>query len=258
MKNILYAAFSCFLLSLLSSSSSGQSCTPNSDTVSGIKPDTLAIAYANIPYEEIIYFRLPADTVVDYVIGQDTFPLHICIDSLTIDSVQGLPDGFIYGCNVPWCSVPGGGNGCAFITGTATQGQIGIYPLDVFVTVYTNDCYTFALPPQSDTVSIYYLQVDQGLGMEEAQTTNDFSLGACFPNPVSAIASVPYFLQKTGELNISILNLDGRICFQKRISGKPGYHAEPLDVSGLNEGSYFIRLEYAGRSLFTKLQVLKN
>jgi hypothetical protein len=254
MKNIFYVAYMSFLLSLISFVSNGQSCTPNNDTVSGIEPDTLAIAYANVPYEEIIYFRLPPDTIVPII---DTFLALICIDSLTIDSVHGLPDGFTFGCNVPWCSVLGGGNGCASITGTATQGQGGFYPLEVFVTIYTNDCYTFALPPQYDTVTFYYLEVEEGLGMGDASPANDFSLGTSFPNPVSDIANIPYFLQKAGDLNISILNLDGRICFQKNISEKPGYHVQPIDVSGLNEGSYFIRLEYAGRNLFSKLVVLK-
>lgn len=249
---------SVFFLSIFSIClfANGQACTPNNDTVSGITPDTLAVAYLNIPYEEIIYFRLPPDTNVAFIIGQDTVLVHVCIDSLTIDSVQGLPEGFSYACNMPWCSVHGGGNGCASISGT-TQSP-GIYPLNVFVTIYTNDCYGFALPPTVDTVTIYYIDVQEPSGMTDFAPENVFSLGKIFPNPVRSEVSVPYYLPVSGEALIFISNLEGITCFQKSFLAKHGYNIGEVDISMFPEGFYLVRVEYKGSSLFSKMQVIKK
>ncbi|HYV93999.1 MAG TPA: T9SS type A sorting domain-containing protein [Chitinophagales bacterium] len=258
MKHILRTAI--FSLSLFSISffANGQACTPNNDTVSGIEPDTLAIAFVNTPYEEIIYFRLPADTVVEFINGPDTFLLPICIDSLTIDSVQGLPEGFSYSCNVPWCSVLGGGNGCASISGI-TQ-STGIYPLNVFVTIYVNDCDSipFALPAQVDTITFYYIDVQEPSGMADFAIENVFSLGKIFPNPTMSDVTIPFYLPASGSISIAVLDLEGRICFEKSLEGKQGFNIEMLDVSLLNEGAYFVQLKNDGNNLYSRIQVLKN
>ena len=81
-----------------------QPCIPNTDTIPGIEPDTLAVAFVGVPYNEAIYYYMPEDTFVLF----GTSLVHLYIDSLTIDSVHGLPPGFTYACNNSWCSVPGG------------------------------------------------------------------------------------------------------------------------------------------------------
>jgi len=255
MKHFFQTLIFTLILFSISFFTNGQ-CVPNNDTVSGIEPDTLAIAYVNIPYEEIIYFRLPHDTIVAYIIGPDTFLLHVCIDSLTIDSVQGLPEGFSYSCNVPWCSVHGGGNGCASLSGT-TQ-STGIYPLNVFITIYTDDCYGFSLPPQVDTVTFYSIVVEEPSGSNEFSVKNDFSLGEIFPNPATNEANIPFYLSSSETVLISVLDLQGRFCFEKAFNGKRGYNLEALDVSMLNEGTYFIQVKSDLGNLFSKIQVRKN
>src|SRR5207248_3316516 len=140
--------------------------------------------------------------------------------------------GFSYSCNVPWCSVHGGGNGCASLSGT-TQ-STGIYPLDVFITIYTNDCYGFSLPPQVDTVTFYYIDVEEPSGINDFAVNNDFSLGKIFPNPVSNEVTIPFYLPSNETVSISVLDLEGRICFEKNLDGKPGHNKEPLDLSLLN------------------------
>ena len=233
-----------------------QSCIPNNDTVAGIEPDTLAITYVNLPYNEVIYFHLPGDTIVDFIIGEDTFHVHICIDSLTIDSVQGLPDGFSYGCSVPWCSVLGNGNGCAAISGTADESQIGIYPLEVFITIYTNDCYGFALPPMVDTVSFYYLDIQEATGVN-SMNDNPRSSVKCFPNPASTKTAISFYSEQSAEVVISVLNLEGRVIYEKNLIASNGYHKELIDVSSLSESLYTVQVRNKNRIQFTKLQIIK-
>jgi hypothetical protein len=247
-----------FLFYLTSfSNANAQACIPNNDTIAGIEPDTLAVTYVNVPYEEVIYFHLPGDTNVNFVVNGDTIPVHLCIDSLTIDSVHGLPDGFSFGCSVPWCSVLGNGNGCAAISGTANESQVGIHPLDVFVTIYTNDCYGFELPPQNDTVSFYYLDVQFATGMESIHPSVPFTIGDCFPNPASSQVSIPYYLERSGEVHISVMDLQGKIIDEKNLHSKAGYNVEQIDVTSLPEASYLVRLTFEGTDLFTRLQVTK-
>ena len=239
------------------SNANAQACIPNNDTVAGIEPDTLAVTYVNVPYEEVIYFHLPGDTNVNFVVNGDTILVHLCIDSLTIDSVHGLPDGFSFGCSVPWCSVLGNGNGCTAISGTANESQVGIHPLDVFVTIYTNDCYGFELPPQNDTVSFYYLDVQFATGEESLQSSQLFAMGDCYPNPSSSQVSLPFYLKKSGDVNFSVMDLQGKLIYDKNLHARAGYNVEQIDVSSLPEASYLVRLTFEGTELFTRLQVAK-
>jgi hypothetical protein len=252
-------ALSIFLLiSLLTCTKAwSQACTPNNDTVAGIEPDTLAVAYVNSPYDEVIYFHLPGDTMVDFVIGEDTFAVHLCIDSLTIDSVHGLPGGFSFGCHVPWCSVLGNGNGCAAISGTPEESQIGIHPLDVFITIYVNDCYGFSLPPQVDTVSFYYIDVQPATGLGEV--SNQLHSGvSCFPNPAFVRTQLSFYLREAGGLiDVAVLNMEGEVVDETNIVAGAGYHSEELDISSLPPAMYFIRVSGLDQQAFTKLQVIK-
>lgn len=232
-----------------------QACIPNNDTVAGIEPDTLAVASANLPYEEVIYFHLPGDTVVDFVIGGDTFEVHLCIDSLTIDSVHGLPDGFSFACSVPWCSVLGNGNGCAAISGTADGSQVGIYPLEVFVTIYVNDCYGLSLPPQVDTVSFYYLDVQPATGISEWSIQH--AAVTCYPNPSSGKTEISFQASQKGSMHISILNVDGRVVSERKTQVARGVHTEVINVTSLPPSLYLIWISGLNHRYFAKLQVIK-
>ncbi len=219
-----------------------QVCIPDTDTVTGIKPDTLAPVFVDIPYEETIYFRLPADTVVDLVFGGDTIPnVHICIDSLTIDSVWGLPAGFSYGCHVPWCSVQGGANGCAKISGTATANQIGYYPIWVFVTVYVNDCFSFALPPQPDTVFKYFLNVQLPGSLEESRAVQ--VTGWVAPNPARGFCNLFLAGSDGGEVRVMVSDLLGRRRWVDVRKPSAGFAIEQLKLPMPDTGLYLVEVE---------------
>ena len=110
----------------------GQDCTPDETiTVQGIYPDTiqnLDTALVNVYYEQILQIKALEDTVVD------PYGL-IPVNSLTVDSVQGLPNGFAFTCSPSDCVFPGGSNGCVVLYGTPIDGQDGItYPITVHAT----------------------------------------------------------------------------------------------------------------------------
>lgn len=233
-----------------------QACTPNNDTVPGIEPDTLSVAYVNSMYEEVIYFHLPGDTVLDFVIGGDTFEVHLCIDSLTIDSVHGLPDGFSFACQVPWCSVLGNGNGCAAIIGTPDESQIGIHPLEVFVTIYVNDCYGFALPPQVDTVSFYYIDIQPATATGEPDKSA-FSIITCYPNPAGRTAELLFSQPQGGEVTIRIVGVDGRTVYSESVVARDGLNTKLIDLSELPESAYLVQVSNGIETKGTKLFITR-
>ncbi len=219
-----------------------QVCIPDNDTVTGIKPDTLAPVLVGIPYEETIYFRLPADTIVDLVFGGDTIPdVPICIDSLTIDSVWGLPAGFSYGCHVPWCSVQGGANGCAKISGTATADQVGYYPIWVFVTIYVNDCFSFALPPQPDTVFKYFLNVQMPGSLEESRAVQ--VTGWVAPNPARGFCNLFLVGCDGGEVRVKVSDLLGRRRWMEVRQPSTRFAIEQLNLPMTEAGLFLVEVE---------------
>jgi hypothetical protein len=254
MKHLLRLTLICISLFAVSVSVNAQSCTPNTDTVPGITPDTLQPAFVGVPYQQVIYFRLPHDTTV--TIGPFTVPL--IIDSLLIDSVIGLPSTFSYACNTSNCVVYGGSNGCAVISGTADTADMGTHPLQVYIRTFISDTSGASAGFVPDTVMGYFLKVELATGIPAFVFVNDFSLGKIFPNPAIDEVSVPYYLPLTGEVLISVLNLEGITCYEKSCSAKHGYNIGELNASLFPEGFYIVRVQYEGRSLFSKMQVMKK
>ena len=254
MEHLLRNILMCISLFAVSISVQAQSCTPNNDTVPGITPDTLQTAYKGVPYQQVIYFRLPHDTSV--MIGPYLVPL--IIDSLLIDSVKGLPSTFSYGCNTSNCVVYGGSNGCAVISGTASESDIGVHPLQVFIRTHVSDTLGTPVGFVPDTVAGYFLHVEFAIGIPDFVFANDFSLGKIFPNPSISNLNVPYYLPVSGKVLISVLNLEGRTYYQRSFPAKHGYNLNEVDVSSFPEGIYLVRVEFEGNSLFSKLQLMKK
>ncbi|MEM6270363.1 MAG: PKD domain-containing protein [Bacteroidota bacterium] len=96
-------------------------CTPSTITTPGIYPDPLPDGCAGQPYNEIVQFVFPVDTVISGF----TIPF----DSFRIDNVTNLPGGISYVCNTASCifvpTAPGQpARGCAVLSGNPT-GPVG-------------------------------------------------------------------------------------------------------------------------------------
>jgi hypothetical protein len=197
-----------------------QACTPNNDTISGIEPDTLAVAVEGESYSETIYFRMPADTLVEFIFYNDTLELVLCIDSLVIDSVAGLPPGFSFACNNATCMVPGGGNGCLLLTGSPQPGQAGIYPFLVFVTVFVDDCISFTFPPQVDTVTTYYLEIAENTSATVIHSES-YSL-IVSPNPCTGNCMVEATVTEPGRYQFQVFDVQGNLRHSQEVNLSPG------------------------------------
>lgn len=227
-------------------------CTPNNDPLTGIEPDTLSTVYVGIPYEQIIYFKLPLDTVVEFY----GFPLALIVDSLIITGYTGLPPGFTLACNVPSCTLLGGQNGCASISGTATASDVGIHPLKVYVTTFVSDTFGTPVGGFPDSIDFYFLDIQIQSAVQEPGTEK-WSVGTVYPNPAGDIAGIPIHSTVPGELLVSVLDFSGRQVEQHTMDVKPGNTTYRLDVSQLPVGFYVLKIMQGGYSSYRSLEVVR-
>jgi hypothetical protein len=227
-------------------------CTPNNDPLTGIEPDTLSTVYVDIPYEQIIYFKLPLDTVVEFY----GIPLSLLVDSLIITGYTGLPPGFSLACNVPSCTLLGGQNGCAAISGTATAADVGIHPLKVYVTTFVSDTFGTTVGGFPDSIDFYFLDIQIQSAVQETGIEN-WSVGAVYPNPAGDMAGIPIHSTVPGELVVSVLDFSGRQVAQHTMDAKMGDATYRLDVSQLPIGFYMLKIMQGGYSGYRSMEVVR-
>lgn len=74
-----------------------------------------------------------------------------------------------------------------------------------------------------------------------------------FPNPASSFFNISK-LDDTGKMNLEISDLAGKLVLQKTISRDN----KEVNISGIDQGIYFVRIDAQTKSLVSKLVVLRN
>ncbi|MGB3075299.1 MAG: T9SS type A sorting domain-containing protein [Chitinophagales bacterium] len=226
-------------------------CIPNNDTVVGIEPDTLSVAYVGVPYEQIIYFKIPLDTSIQF--GPYTVP--ILVDSLVITSYSGLPPSFSLSCNTASCTLLGGQNGCASISGTATESELGYHPLKVYVTTYVSDTLGTTIGGFPDSIDFYFLDIQLPAGIANTSSGN-WEMGYLYPNPSNQKILIPVTAPINTIAELSVKDISGREIKREQVELKKGSHANWIDISSLPDGCYFIQLNAKGYHANAKFQVM--
>ena len=111
---------------------SGQ-CTPNSNIGNALmSPEKLEDAMIGSYYSQVITFRIPTDSMIDY----NGTPVHATIDSMRMLAILGIPPGYSYACNNTSCTWAGGTLGCALIEGLIgipDSARVGEYQIKMYV-----------------------------------------------------------------------------------------------------------------------------
>lgn len=224
-------------------------CTPDPNLKStATLPAVLDTAYAGKLYTQEIKFFITRDTNV--FVPQLGTNLNARIDTLWITGVQGMPDGFTYACHNADCKILGGTAGCATITGTPTQAQIGIYPLLVLIKVRATAFLGPAPISQNanDTNARYSIVVSGVNSKPELSMSGEPIL---FPNPAKEELQV-YIPELAGEASFEIQNIQGKTIQIGRLQKQEVSH---VSLQAYEPGVYFIHFLNGNKKLSKKFLV---
>lgn len=225
-------------------------CTPDPNLkTTATLPAALDTAIVGQLYSQEIKYFITKDTNV--FVPQLNTNLNATIDTLWITGVQGMPDGFTYSCHNADCKILGGTAGCATLTGTPTQAQIGIYPLLVLITVRAT-AFLGPVPVSqnaSDTNARYSIVVSGLSSKPEIQIQGGPIL---FPNPAKEELQV-YVPELKGEATFEIKNLQGKLMQSGQLKKHEVSH---VSLNGFDAGIYFIQIQ-KGNELISKKFVVQ-
>ncbi|MCC6725990.1 MAG: PKD domain-containing protein [Saprospiraceae bacterium] len=78
-----------------------------------------------------------------------------------------------------------------------------------------------------------------------------------FPNPTSGLATVEFMLRNALELDVQLLDLNGRVVRSANGEFRAGFNRHSIDANGLNAGVYFLQLLSAEGQQTVRLSVVK-
>lgn len=120
-------------------------------------------------------------------------------------------------------------------------GEFGAYSKVTFALVNTEE--------SSFTTTVDWTVAGATLGVDEDRSTRGgLSLASIAPNPVANMANVEFTIPSPGPATIDLFDIQGRLV-RRLVDGiqyEPGRHSLRLDVNGIPDGSYFLRLMQGG------------
>jgi hypothetical protein len=256
MKKILLSLIAIVTLSF----AMAQNCIPDPQyTLPGVYPDSatgLAVATVGVPYSETITAVTPVDTCVQVL--PLPFPCTLTpIDSVVVDSIYGLPPGFTVVSenenNLNFYFF-GGTSSCMLVTGTASPGDEGTYPL--YVSGLSWGQVAGVPTSQPFVVDWYQIEVVSATGIE-ALTGNDFQVRQNIPNPFSNTSNVEFYLPQAENVNINIYNTLGKIIKAENIQAVKGTNSYLLNAADFSNGVYFYNLIYLDQTITRRFVVNK-
>ena len=244
-------SFTSFILVMFTCLTGWSQCIPDT-SITHNQPGTYPDSASGLPhaitgqaYSTVIQVKVLTDSTVGGLTG--------IVDSIVIDNVIGLPNGYSYSCTPTGCSFPGGSDGCITLSGPGLS-NTGNYPLTVQSTIY----YKIFGTPQTlqNDITGYYIVVDTtvGLSFPEKQI---FSAGQSIPNPAKDFTTIPLFLPHSGEVTLSVINLIGKSVYTHTFYLQKGKTNIPLDLHGIQPGIYMYSLSN-GTSTVTRRMIVSN
>jgi hypothetical protein len=204
--------FSFIIASLIATLGFGQTCISDQNIKDvGFHPKTIATAYVDSNYKQVLQVRIFKDTSV-LLNGN---PVLATIDSIVVTGMAGMPSGFYYTCAHKNCTFIPDSTGCATLQGIANKSDIGEHQLDIQIKIYAKIFGTVSTT-QEDTIRQFTMVVDD---LSNA-TLIDKSSNYLYPNPSnsnSISVSQPLF----GEIaEVTCINSVGQFVDYKINNGK--------------------------------------
>lgn len=221
-----------FALAFWTTFNANAQCTPDATlTQYGFSPEQLPPAYSDGTYNQVLTFLVPRDTSIQ--LGPGTFPVQI--DSMRLEKLTGQPAGFTHQC-LNRCVVPGGSRGCALLTGSATEAQIGTYDIFTVTKVFYKLNGSPTQANRTDSVKAYTFRIYKTTGVGELISKDAKPTVKVFPNPAhnNLQIDLTYLPAKTSG-NIVIIDPLGRVVKQQSFSNNM---VNPIEIASYQNGIY--------------------
>lgn len=233
----------------------------------GVSPDpvlgeSFEIGQVGVAYTDIIHIKVPTDASdID-----ETLPQGAPIDSVQLITVTFNMGGTSYtleqmgleiACNNAGdspdpCTFIGGNQYCAALTGTPTTP--GEFNLVIEVLGYTT---VFGILISQPVSFDQYTFVVNGEISTPKQENFTLTLGQNIPNPAIDVARFPITLEKSGNVNFTVVNLLGEVVIAEQFRGHVGYNEFTAPVSQLAGGLYLYSIDVDGKRI-TKRMVINR
>ncbi len=245
MKKLLTTAFILVSCTLVYSQ-----CTPDPQYFTGgIYPDSatgLSDAHVGHAYSELITIITPVDTIVNagQITGLPIGVISVDIDSITLNSVTGLPPNFDYYCDPPSCGFIGGTTECAELYSMVdpTLNDIGNYQIVFETTAYVSGIPFIGNTTQNDVIDYYYLNVVNSTSVLNYLSKDKFQINNISPNPANDFININFLNGKESNVVCEIYNLVGEKISSFEFSSKKGVNNESILTNTYSEGVYIFSL----------------
>lgn len=88
---------------------------------------------------------------------------------------------------------------------------------------------------------IHSLALRQPVGIEENSAVESENPLTVFPNPVTDYATLKFDARSSGYMNITVLDMNGKVVSINRVAVKRGVNTFNLNVNGLGKGIYIVK-----------------
>jgi hypothetical protein len=235
-------------------------CTPPdpNTTPTGFHPDpnqgeNIAPGDPGVSYSQTLEFKVPSDTTVTI----QGFSVQADIDSVSFDTIMGLPNGLSYQCNDPDCTYDSLETGCIQISGTIND-TAGTYEVSVMVTFYGMANLGGNQIPAETAGSLPFAVYQMEVGDVSVQTLNPtkFDVVQNIPNPFSGETTIKFNNPVNTEIEFAVYDMLGKQVDYKKFEAEAGENSIKYRADKLNAGAYFYTLSNGSERL-TKRMIVK-
>ena len=242
-------------------------CAPDpiyQDSTYNIWPDTiinLPVVSQGVSYQSILNIKTPSTlieaaagdssfTQLDTTIFGTSYSFQLAdwpVDSMSLVSIDGLPNGLTLSCAYSNCVLPGSVLTCASVDGITTDPE-GVYPVTIWVDVYTHGTLDLGLIQYPLSTSLYeatgsyesvngYKIVITSANSLEIINSNELALLQNIPNPTNGLTTIKFNTPISDVITLLITDMFGKVVFSEDISSVVGMNELNLNLN-LSSGVY--------------------
>jgi hypothetical protein len=221
-------------------------CTPDANCNQLFCPDTFKSAIATVIYNEITTIAVPSDTSIVY----QTIPFNdIAIDCVGVTNIKGLPTGFSYQSNPSSGYVRGGHKGCILLTGNPIVGQVGVYPITIYIRGSIAGFYVF-----TDSAKMEMEILDASTDIEKIQSS-EFRVIDNYPNPFLSQTEIIFSTSQVDDFTFGVYNILGENIYKEYLKATKGINRIIFKSESLSSGIYFYKISNNSQSITKRMVV---